>query len=132
MTLPNLSHLTNHVNSVRYATDLAYIWNSAYDILAEAWDLERGGVMGVRGESIISVRGRYLFGKSPEGAESCKILSREGKYDVQQSQYRANDWCKRYVGVSVDRDRRRMVVAGLKVQPSERHPPVLPEARTGP
>lgn len=38
-----LSHRANHVNSVRYATDLTYIGNLAYDILAEAWDLERGG-----------------------------------------------------------------------------------------
>ncbi len=56
-----------------------------YDIfLAEAWDLGRGGVWMLEA-------GTYS-GQPPEGAEFCKILSREGKCDVQQSEYRVHDW----------------------------------------
>jgi hypothetical protein len=73
-----LFHLMNHVNFVRYATDLTFIWSLAFDVLAEGSELRRGGIS-------VSEAGS-CSGKSPQGAESYQILSREGEYDVQQSQ----------------------------------------------
>ncbi len=67
----------NHVDFRRYATALAFIWDLIYDISPEAW----GGYGSQR---------PALVPASLQGAVSCEILSREGKYDVQQSQHRVH------------------------------------------